>query len=706
MSTSQAMPATSVHRKIPGGIVAAIVILCLVIVGIVIASIFLTKRLKPPVSFANCLNQANHGVTAQSGKVYWLGAMSKGVSLFTSFDFPMDDDGAHAVGPYNLTSVGLINAVTHVTSPMMGNPYAKPSSSLRISQNVTPPPPPSVFEWNLVGITSIEDFQKAAVLGKNAVQLSTEGGDPLCRLVVLSIPNTNLNVRGDICFLCSAPSSSSGTDWQPLTVIGGLVWELDTTAVGTDPSVTYNVGCMPLFNLLTPTQTPPAPGIAWLNCYPQVPLIGSVTVQNTSSVLNMPNHAQTPDSKPTKLNCSFDTDYQVQSSVLDSPPEKFSKDHNLIPQAVPEDGYLNTVLGCQSLTIPAFDIVAPPVASVENARNYLDAITPIEKAKDPAQAPIEAIARVGTTSAIGVIRVRRWVEATATEKIAGIIRASNPDITTSKKNPYAGPVHPVPKQYTQKLGGSTNAATLMFPAPHAMWALDPANVGLLCTAASAEHVSDLAVAQQAPAVPFDIDEPILSFFHRPTLYEHGGVHYSSVPQFVAGWGMTTGIMYMTCGQPNTNVYSGTKLLNNQQPTCGLCKLPQLISRTFCWPNVGTIDPTAPPFIDAADTQLLPDARNGGPDTAANPTPLRAPATSDLDHPYIALGAAVGRSTIMVGGHAASVRPWVPIFTAPTGDEGSYGFGRYSGYGEAEPGNLPPAKVFPGVFGLCNTAWSP
>jgi hypothetical protein len=720
MSTAQAIPATTTqsmsvtsgHHKLPGGIIAAIVILCLVVVAIVIAAIFLSRRLKPTVDLGNCLNQANHGVTAKSGKVYWLGALSRGVSLFTSFE--LDRSGTPVVAPYNLTAFGMINAVAHVTSPMMGNPFAYMTSGGNTT--VTPPPPPSVFQWRVLGSPTLKEFQAAAVFDgakPNAVEISTAGGDPLCRLVVMSLPPGG-DTQGDICFLCSAPSSAS-PDWQPLTVIGGLVWP--STATGDphkDPWATYNVGCMPLSNLIGAPTGAPTPGVAWLNCYPQVPLIGSVVVQPGSVSNNMPNHAQTPDpGNPVRLRCNFDPSYQTQQDILKNPPpDYYANTKGEITKAqpgVPPPTHLNTVLGCQALPIPAFDIVAPSAAGASTL-NYLDAIYPIDKAPNPAQTPLAALARVGNTSAIGILRMRKWIpdkpSCVPDCAIATVLQASNPTLTNNQPNPYAGLVNEVPKQYV--LADQTvNAATLLFGRTDPMWKYPYDTYEASMCAASTEHVSDPAVENHTTYV-LGVDEPIMSFFYRPSAYVQASVEYSSVPQFVVGWGLSTGILYMRCGQINTEVYDGAHLVTASTATCGQCMLPTLVPRTFCWPPYTKINDTgedSAPYLGPEDTQLL--TRNGGPGGAGVPPPI-APPTGPLDNPYIALGAPVGRSTILVGGHAASVRPWAPVFTAPTGDEGAYGFGKYSGSGVVDfvAKDTPPAQVFLGVFGLCNTVWSP
>jgi hypothetical protein len=695
------------HHKMPTGLVVAIVILCVTVVGVVVTALLLTRHVKKSVggtvNFNDCKQEVRFQVKSANGKEYWLGALTTGMTLFTSFQLTTDG-GAVLDMPYTLTAFGVVHTTGHVTSPMMGNGLA--TTSKTISGVFTPPPPPAVFKWSLLNNPTLAAFQAAAV-ATQTVDVKTGGGDPLMRLVVMSLPAGG-EVSGDVCFLCTAPTVTDPAGWQPLTVLGGLVWKKNGDP--SDPTTVYNLGCMPLQALLKPAAGAPAPGIAWLNVYPRLPLIGFVAPQDTTGTANnLPNLAQTMNKQPYALACQFDAAYQAQTGQLANPKGLTYQAPAQI--SVPLPAELNTVLGCSALPIPAFDMLSPAAAAAPNTRKYLDAIFPVDKAADPMLIPISTTARVGLTSAMGMIRTRKWPLLTDKSQLAEVLRASNPDVTTAADlgdNPYSSEVHPVPAQYKpQKF--TQNAVTLVYPpsvpANSDVWALtypvDAKGLPTMCQT-TGEHVRDPAVVNSGTTIPQVPDEPILAVFYRPSLYKRGSTVYGSAPRFALGWGTTTGILYLRCGQSTTSVVSPDKLLDSSQPTCALCAVPQLIARTFCWPTPGQLVEAAAPNFGATDSQL--PVAPGKMMVGAQAPPLSPPNPTTLDYPYVALGAAVGPSTVLSGGHASSVAVWSPVFTAPTGDQASYGFGKYSGSDAVQTG-FPSAIVFPGVFGLCAPLWA-
>ena len=129
----------------------------------------------------------------------------------------------------------------------------------------------------------------------------------------------------------------------------------------------------------------------------------------------------------------------------------------------------------------------------------------------------------------------------------------------------------------------------------------------------------------------------------------------------------------------------------QTDTCAKCTLPSLTARTVCWEHGPLVQPAATPvpnfpnlIVPASQATFLPIT----PNTITAPT----------DNPYVALGATVGQSSTLNGGHLGAVMPWTPLVTVPSGNPPGSGYGSYKG----SPAN---SRAQYAVQGLCKTEYN-
>lgn len=743
--------------KMSGGLIAAIVVLCLLVAGAVILAVFLSRHVKTNkiVNYLECKNQQTHGVWLTSDQAgsrgYWLGSDLSGIALLTGLTFQADDTGTVQETPYILTTFGTIAGTGTVTSPMIGNPIYS-SSDPGARTNPTPPPPIAYFDWALTpGISTVADFNGTKTV---FAPITAEAGT----VAALGVQTIQLGSDGyaDIVFLCAKDPDDTvkPAPWHPLCVLGGVVVKSATATASANTvsssgaaTTTYNIGCMPLLHLLPSSASTDAltssPGVSFLNAYPSVPLLGHVPIMSNLSsfdfnppVLHQPyNKAPSPTfsnagSGRTTTSCVFDPQLQSQTDPFDpngkgvwdaskasatKPASDFAKTN---PGPVNPPSSTNMVVGCQPLTVPAFDVVAPADAGTANKKLYSDGVVPSDDgtSKDPVTLPSANIARVGTTNGLGIARMRQWGEWSGTKLLRQdyrtAIQQSNPSITNSKLgNPYASPPVPVPGQYTPK-DSTVNAITLLYESSKSASGYNPFTLGTynadLCPsskdAAVSKHVADPAhLAQKNTTTAAPIDEPILSVLSRRTAYTVGGKLESSTFQFVVGFGIKTGTLFLRAG-PSLTTLPPASALTGGGP-CAYCNLPTLTSRTVCWSkqvaegdagtSAGAVQLSKAPYPSSASGHVNVFHGIDAPQPPATVNNPDLP-SSELDNPYAAIGAAVGRASSTHGKHASSVLPWVPLFTVPNGDGNARGFGTY--YGSVQNSRINTATTT--VEGYC------
>ena len=724
--------------KMSGGLIASIVILCVLVVAAILLAVFLTRHVHTNkiVNYLECRNEQIHGVkvssTGSATRNYWLGTERDGMALYTGLTF-INATPEAVTTPYIITAFSRAAGTTMVGSPMIRNPL--PSSSV---SPPTPPPPVAYFDWALVkGVTDLASFNTTAAFAP----ISANAG-VVAALGAVTFPVGDQSYA-DIVFICGQVKNSAGAPvWKPLCVLGGVVVIPDpsglnqnTVIVGATGAVTgtltFNVGCMPLLNMLpeeagASDASAPPPGIAFLNAYPQIPLIGSTALLEPSydqANFNTPamqqNYQKTPppDFLGQGAKCAFDPLVQSQQEGYDAggtagvvnPRDPEKKPTNVGPINGPKEA--NTVLGCHPLSVPAFDIVDPTSTPPTKKRLYSEAIIPYtQQSVDPATLPPDNVARVGTGGGMGILRLREWgtwpadsTTVKGSDLYPTAVKQSNPSITNSPfENKYATQPVALPNQYPPA-ATTQNAITLLYPPGKPGYTPFNADMKLpakLCPLESSTptgaHVADPAHVGQKPAAA-PADEPILGIFYTGVAFTRGSKLTSNNYQLVMGFGMTTGTVFLRCGQTLTTLPPASELLKDGG-ACAYCNIPSMSARTVCWGlMVGTSDSPpgeTPPGVIDTSAVPFPKSAQGTPTTAAlqvfegvgyNSPNTKINQGTGLDPPYTAVGAAVGRATGTHGQHASSVLPWIPLFNVPNGDGYDRGFGKY--YGSVENSTL-------------------
>jgi hypothetical protein len=676
-------------KKRRTAIIVTAVVLGVAVIGAAVAAYFLTRnvKLRQIVNYADCQNEKLHHVTsALSGRNYWLGTLSGGMALFSTVPF-VDNQST-----YTLTAFGPVQACGSIASPMLGD-VVTPSKQKTLPP--TPPPPLAEFDFAQLaqGVTDAASFWAHAA----STAITAGNGQVVARLAVIGAKTDTYDA--DYCFLC-APDAADGTKGVPLCMLGGLVWQ------GT-PAVYYNVGFMPITAI--PGLTAARPLVAFLNAYPQIPLLAkrlpapkSTDLPSEGTVPNFPNNfSNYGDATLKPLTCLFDETLQsTTGNVRDLDP-------NLVGPMV------TNVDGCQATMVPAFDLVPPADAATPNTRTFLDAfpMAPETPAKVPPDLNFNYAARVGTTGGLGILRLRQWVASDGATD-SEILVQSNPTIKVppsgSKTNPYVDQLLHVPAQYTpakDQSGQSKNAVTILYSpgsdASYSPWGLGayPTGDADLCAIGHGNGGAYTPDPARATATVASIDdEPILAVLGRSMAMERGGQQVASAYNLVVGWGLTTGTTYIKCGASLTTM-APPSVLYQPKPTttCATCALPALQARTVCW-NTGDTAPTG----KAVPVPLIYDPLVPG--VTPLPRPDTPPSSGDrpqgtlIDAPYVALGAAVGAASNLNGGHLGVVMPWVPLVTVPSGDPHGAGYGPYTG-------SPVTSAAYPPVIGECATTFS-
>jgi len=666
--------------------------LAVALVGVGLTVYFLTRSVRNNklTNYMACANQQLHGIISISGQKYWLGTLASGISLYTAMTFP-NDTSAETV-PYTLTALGMSSSGSGaVACPMIGN-----VADVQL-QAVTPPPIPATFQWSLLpSVTSVPTFWGA--VGSRFTPIVAVNGQQVAQLAVVTFSGAAYSA--DACFLCTP----GGTAGWPLCVVGGLLWTSKTAGpVPTTPppdATFYNLGFMPLAAMLGAGGASAVPAIGFLNCYPQIPLLGYIQPpappDSTYADANLPNRVNANSNfgtdTPKLLGCMFSLQYQTSGNI---------------PPQMPPDSIVQSVLGCHAMGVPAFDMVPADDRLAASTLNFMDAMdaTPSQAATAPTDVNLAYAARVGTTSGLTWLRLRAWKDPQRTDYgiYARVLQHSNPsiDASTNPANPYVSEMLAMPAQYARPAGSAPNATTLLYPPATTGPATLPWTLGLaptdLCQLSANGFVIDPAetVGTGAPP-PLPPDEPILAIVRRGAAYERGGTTYAKPYELVIGWGAQTGNTYLRCGGILTQV-AGADVLNGTaadagSTTCATCTLPQLRPRTVCWPTPRQAASAQAP-VPQFDNMIKNNSQLSNPVPPGQGTTIIPP----TDPPVVALGATVGPTTMLDGGHAAPVMQWIPLLTAPTGDAGG-GYGRYNG-------STAGSAVWPNVRGSCPTIYT-
>jgi hypothetical protein len=655
------------------------VVLGLTVIGAAISAYFLTRTvrsnaIKNIVNFADCEHEMTHVVKTKGGNSYWLGTLSTGLALFTSLEFDVTNVGKKIV-PYTLTTMGMSNGSGMIASPMIGNVA---DFSLQVNTQVTAPPMLAEFDLAtlLQNVYTITDFWRLA----GTQPITAVNGQDVGQLAVITFTNpTSVGpaYTADACFLCTP-----GTDGFPLCVLGGLI----TVTTGVVPNTIrqyYNMGFMPLTKLIGGNTSPL---IAFLNAYPQMPVLTKIDSPPTQAKFDMvPNFPNTYSTfggeKIPSLTCLYDP----------------------LLQAGTEDGNVTGVGGCHEMQVAAFDLVPADQRAISNTRTFLDAI-PQSATSDPkafSDLNCNYAARVGTTGGLGIIRLRKWVDAPSpvtTYTIDNMIVQSNPDIeTNASSNPYVKQLLRVPGQYTRNVNSATNATSLLYPlitdsdsTSYTPWKLGDFPTSGLCHDTNGTYQPDPARKTQTVAsIP---DEPIMAVLTRGNAFSEDGQTKALPFSFVIGWGMTTGTTYLRCGYSITAMAPPSVIQGDGTKTCAECTLPILQARTVCWKTGSHADLESIPAPEKSSVdsyKFIPSAKTA--------YPSEAPKTTPTDNPYVTLGSAVGMSSSLNGDHLGGVMAWTPLVTIPSGTPPERGYGQYRG-------SLAGSRVYSAVQGLCRTQY--
>jgi hypothetical protein len=682
---------------ISGGMIGAIVGICVVVVAIGLVVYFLTRQIERAKvrNYAECKFEKTYAVCFGS-REYWLGSVTNGMALLTYMQMPTESSISTTV-QYILTDMSLYNESTIVQSPM--------TSNLDTTTVLQPRAPPQLATFCISTfwpeIKTVSDF--VTHTGVTMVPMTNSHGDLVANFAGLAMTTVPSNVQGaHVCFMCAA-------DGTPLGVVGGAVFTEDPE----DPaSVPYSLGFMPLTSMLASSSSsaqPLPPKVGFLLAYPAIPFMGSVTYSIDADTpvgtrLSMPNRYQ-----------SFG-DPATTQTVTPELKCDFAKDMLPSPALAGELGNINTVLGCQRLTVPAFDIVRPADADTPSTFYYFQGLLDSKQTGcQHVSLGADMVARVGTLGGIGIIRMRKWTIPTDV-KTADKLNDNESPLVTQAANftdttiyvdrdfPYASQMVNVPRQYVPAANApagttATTAVSLLYtdPSKHGYPFTLPRPTGgtfaALCDSdptTAGSHVFDPAIAPAAPnpsATPTPAaDEPILTLLACARSYTQGGVQRQTQYDLVLGWGLVTGNIYLRCGASTTAMSSPADLQTPHKP-CATCMEPVLTARTFCWPGQYPSDNGDP---------------NGAPSSSGTPAHLgqKTLILAQPDKcvaPYVALGAAAGPTTTSNGAHLGAVMPWVPMLTVPTGDGSRRGYGRYIGIPD---GATDFTVAYPAVCGIC------
>lgn len=666
------------HAGLAGGLIASIVMVVVLSAAAIAVIAVLALRFKGTtiIDYSDCRQEQHQGVsTGTPARRYWLGACTGGVALFTLRT--VTSVAGDVAIPYVLTAFSASTGSTVVMSPMLGNPLLTSEQS---SFAVTPPPPLASFDWELIGVQTLDQFVKKAVYSSVSASLGV-----VAKLALVPISTTTYSA--DFVFICTP----TGT---PLCVLGGLL---------TADNVQYNIGCMPLTTMLSGTLNP---GVSMLDVAPMLPLLGGANEgfdPTSLNIANAPNNLQPyNENPPPPLQCLLASSYQTQTSIVPPPPTPKGSSFISNPGSVLTANQMTTVHGCVGVPVPSFDIV-DPANVVPNTRTYVDGLYPESAPSQPVVQPPGFIAVSGLQSGWGVARMRAWTFAKtsttpkgADANIYEVLKQSNPSITnasqTSGNNPYASLPIAIPAQY-RPVSGQVNAMTLLYPSPGPHWRSDQPTA--MCVP-SGQHVTDPAYSV-ASGLPLP-DEPILMLLNRSRGTMQRGRVIASPYNMVIGFGMTTGTLYVQAPRSLTTMPAPAVLLDSTK-TCATCASPALTTRTCCWPLSSGPVPAAPPVPQIS---LLIVDGTGSNDRPCPTSGAKFPCITNaqLDQPYVAIGAAVGAPSQLDGGHASNVMPWMAIVTAPTGNASGMGFGDYHG-APGEGYNIVGLKV----EGSCSSVWN-
>jgi hypothetical protein len=733
--------------RMSGGLIAAITALVVLVVAAVILATFLTRHVKANkiTNYLECRHEVLTGITLaddlNGNRSYWLGTLFNGVGLYTNLAMAKQPtDGTTTIiittTPYILTAFGFNNRSGSIASPMIGEPFDPfPSDDPR--PVVTPPPPLAKFDWALVGGKTLDEFNDKTKTSFAPLQASAGA---VGALAVISVAY-GTNGYADFVFICAG----SAGKWHPLCLLGGTVVVPAQSgnsynSVHNTQQLTYSIGCMPLLSMLSANTGDDSPGVCFLNAHPQFPTIGGTNLTDYTSgenrynqaVLHQPYGHGDAHKAPTDLKCLRDPNFQQQAAEfgtknkgITDPLHPTEASRRLFTNPVSAPSTNSAVTGCSAMSVPAFDVVSADNAHKANPKYYTNAVLPYgdgQTATDPALLPPSYVAKVGSGAGIGIIRMRQWGEFTKkAAPLATVLQQSNPSITyhTPKSNPYAGNPIPVPGQYTPSKTSRPNAVTLLYQGskpsqytPFTGGQYDPDIDPDICGHGYDDggHVKDPVHTGSKP-MDQPVDEGILSIMTRTVAYQQGSKLKARPFQFILGFGIDTGTIYLNCGRSLATLATPSDLMTTGKP-CAYCNLPTLSAKTVCWGMQAGLstDKSDPGHIFTGENtpyqQLTTFDKAPWPLSHTNALidpPLIAPAITDpkdLDTPYAAIGAAIGRATSFNGSHATNVLPWTPLCTVPSGDGGSRGFGEYNGSPANSAINISRSGNVASVRGPC------